>query len=119
MRRLGIWVGIAAGTVAGGLLLDTTGLPSSYLFAALVVGLAIALARPRELDVPRTCSAARRPSRASRSAPTWRATRCARSRDSWLPVALVSLATLGLSLLVRRGARAHHARSTRRPRRSG
>ena len=46
-----IWAGIAAGVVAGGLLLDVAGLPSSYLFAALLVGLAIALVRPRELDV--------------------------------------------------------------------
>ena len=44
MRRLLIWAGIAAGVVAGGLLPDVAGLPSSYLFAALLVGLAIALA---------------------------------------------------------------------------
>jgi uncharacterized membrane protein AbrB (regulator of aidB expression) len=35
-------------------LLDTAGLPSSYLFAALLIGLAIALARPGELAVATT-----------------------------------------------------------------
>ena len=41
-----VWIAIAGGVVAGGLALDAVGLPSSYLFAALLLGLAIALARP-------------------------------------------------------------------------
>ena len=99
MRRLGTWVGIAAGTVAGGLLLDATGLPSSYLFAALVVGLASALARPWELDVPqhvfREAQAV-----AGVSLGAYLESDALRAlASSWLPVALVSLATLGLSLL--------------------
>jgi uncharacterized protein len=52
VRRLGIWAGIAAGVLAGGVLLGAAGLPSSYLFAALLVGLAIALARPGEVAIP-------------------------------------------------------------------
>ena len=49
---MAIWPLVAAAVVAGGLLLDAAGLPSSYLFAALLVGLAIALARPGIVDVP-------------------------------------------------------------------
>ena len=52
MRRAPVWAGIAAAVVAGGLALDAAGLPSSYLFAALLVGLAIALARPDTIDLP-------------------------------------------------------------------
>jgi membrane AbrB-like protein len=99
VRRLGSWVGIAAGTVAGGLLLDTIGLPSSYLFAALVVGLAIALARPGELDVPQHVFRGAQ-AVAGVSLGAYLESDALRAlASSWLPVALVSLATLGLSLL--------------------
>jgi membrane AbrB-like protein len=43
---------VAAAIFGGGQLLGLAGLPSSYLFAALLVGLAIALSRPGALDVP-------------------------------------------------------------------
>jgi len=46
VRRLTAWPAIATAIVVGGLLLDGVGLPSSYLFAALLVGLATALLRP-------------------------------------------------------------------------
>jgi len=99
VRRLTIWAGIAAGVVAGGLLLDVAGLPSSYLFAALLVGLAIALARPRELDVdPMAFRGAQAVAGVSLGA-YLEADALGALADSWLPVALVSLATLGLSLL--------------------
>ena len=99
MRRLTIWAGIAAGVVAGGLLLDVAGLPSSYLFAALLVGLAIALVRPRELDVdPLAFRGAQAVAGVSLGA-YLEADALSALADSWLPVALVSLATLGLSLL--------------------
>jgi membrane AbrB-like protein len=99
VRRLGMWAGIAAGTVAGGLLLDAIGLPSSYLFAALVVGLAIALARPGELDVPQHVFRGAQ-AVAGVSLGAYLESDALRAlASSWLPVALVSLATLGLSLL--------------------
>ncbi len=99
VRSLAIWAGIAAGTLAGGLLLDAIGLPSSYLFAALLVGLAIALARPGEVAVPpnvfRGAQAV-----AGVSLGAYLESDALRAlASSWLPVALVSLATLGLSLL--------------------
>ena len=49
MRRAPVWVVIAGGVVAGGLALDAVGLPS---FAALLLGLAIALARPDRVALP-------------------------------------------------------------------
>src|SRR3954466_2928975 len=98
-RRLGIWLAIAAGTVAGGLLLDAIGLPSSYLSAALVVGLAIALARPGQLDVPQHVFRGAQ-AVAGVSLGAYLESDALRAlASSWLPVALVSLATLGLSLL--------------------
>jgi len=94
-----IWAGIAAGVVAGGLLLDVVGLPSSYLFAALLVGLAIALVRPGELDVdPLAFRGAQAVAGVSLGA-YLEADALSALADSWLAVALVSLATLGLSLV--------------------
>ena len=52
MRRAVIWPAIAGAVVAGGLALDAVGLPSSYLFAALLLGLAIALSRPDRVALP-------------------------------------------------------------------
>jgi membrane AbrB-like protein len=46
------WAAIAVAIVVGGLALDAVGLPSSYLFAALLVGLAVALARPDRFALP-------------------------------------------------------------------
>ena len=99
MRRLLLWAGIAAGVVAGGLLLDVAGLPSSYLFAALLVGLAIALVRPGELDVdPLAFRSAQAVAGVSLGA-YLETDALSALADSWLAVALVSLATLGLSLV--------------------
>lgn len=46
-----IWPLVAAVILGGGQLLGLAGLPSSYLFAALLLGLVIALSRPGALDV--------------------------------------------------------------------
>jgi uncharacterized protein len=98
-RQAGIWAGIAAGVVAGGLLLDAVGLPSSYLFAALLVGLAIALARPGELAVPNDVFRGAQ-AVAGVSLGAYLESDALRAlASSWLAVSLVSLATLGLSLL--------------------
>jgi membrane AbrB-like protein len=51
VRRAAIWPVLAAAVLGGGQLLDLAGLPSSYLFAALIIGLALALLRPGALDV--------------------------------------------------------------------
>src|SRR4051794_40296665 len=51
VRRAAPWIAIAGGVLAGGVALDAAGLPSSYLFAALLLGLAIALARPASVEL--------------------------------------------------------------------
>ena len=99
MRRAGIWLAVGAAVVAGGLLLDLVGLPSSYLFAALLVGLAIALARPRTVSVDervfRSAQAV-----AGVSLGTYLQAEALRAlAGSWLPVLLISAATLGLCLI--------------------
>ena len=99
MRRLGTWAGIAAGVLAGGMLLGTAGLPSSYLFAALLVGLAIALARPGEPAVPPPVFRGAQAVVGVSLGAYLEADALHALAGSWLPVALVTLATLGLSLL--------------------
>ncbi|MGA8218869.1 MAG: AbrB family transcriptional regulator [Solirubrobacterales bacterium] len=51
-RRAFDWLVIAAGTVGGGWLADRAGLPSGYLFAAMLVGLLYALIAPGRVDLP-------------------------------------------------------------------
>ena len=98
MRRLGIWAGLAAGVLAGGVLLDGIGLPSSYLFAALLIGLGLALAQPGRLVVdPLVFRGAQAVAGVSFGA-YLEADTLRSLGDAWLPVALVSLATLALSL---------------------
>ena len=98
----------ARAATASGWGLGAFGLPSSYLFAALLIGLAIALrAAGRARASPRS-SSARAQAVAGVSLGAYLQTDALRAlAGSWLPVALVSLATLGLSLAARRGARPH------------
>ncbi|HET8755434.1 MAG TPA: AbrB family transcriptional regulator [Solirubrobacteraceae bacterium] len=51
-RRGRDWVLIVAATVAGGWVADAVGLPGGYLFAALLVGLAVALRAPGRVTMP-------------------------------------------------------------------
>ncbi|MCW3041709.1 MAG: rane protein AbrB duplication [Solirubrobacterales bacterium] len=97
--RLLRWPLAAAGTLAGGLLLDAAGLPSSFLFAALLLGLAVALRAPDALDVP---GVAFRSAQAVAGVTLGAYLQTSALRElahAWLPVALVSGATLALSLL--------------------
>jgi uncharacterized protein len=99
VRRLALWLGIAAGVFAGGQALDVAGLPSSYLFAAMLLGLAIALTRPGRVDV---APLAFRSSQAIAGVTLGAYLQSDALRalaGSWLPVALVSVATLAASLL--------------------
>ena len=93
-----LWIAVAGGVVAGGVALDALGLPSSYLFAALLLGLAIALARPGRVELdPRAFRAGSggRGRVAGRLPPDGGAARGGRLAA---PVLLISAATLGLSL---------------------
>ena len=92
------WALIVGGTVAGGWLLDRAGLPASYLFVALIIGLVYALATPGRVELP---PAAFRVAQAVTGVAIgtfvessiltglgWR----------WIPVIVVSAATLALTI---------------------
>ena len=99
MGRPAAWLGIAAGVLAGGQALDLAGLPSSYLFAAMLLGLAIALTRPAALDVPPLAFRASQAVAGVSLGAYLQSEALRELAGSWLPVALVSLATLVASLL--------------------
>jgi membrane AbrB-like protein len=106
--RLALWPATAAAIVAGGVLLGRAGLPSSYLFAALLIGLALALRRPGALDVqPAWFRRAQAVAGVTLGAYLQTSALTELGHD-WLPVRRVSGATLALSL----GAGALLARTT-------
>lgn len=83
----------------GGIALGRVGLPSSYLFAALLTGLAAALWRPGALTVP---DAGFRWGQAIAGVALGGYLQSSALREfahDWLPVTVISAATLGLSLL--------------------
>ena len=90
MRRAPLWIAIAGGVIAGGIALDAIGLPSSYLFAALLLGLAIALARPGSVGLDPLASAPPRPWPASRWALYLQTEALRAVAGSLVPVLLVS-----------------------------
>src|SRR4051812_38600908 len=98
MRGLAPWAALAAATGAAGWALGAVGLPSSFLFGALLVGLAVAIVRPERLEVPaRGFVAAQAVTGVTLGAYLQSSALEAVGR-SWLPVLLVSAATLLLSL---------------------
>src|SRR4051812_48597896 len=99
MGRPAAWLGIAAGVLAGGQALDLAGLPSAYLFAAMLLGLAIALTRPDVLDVPPLAFRASQAVAGVSLGAYLQSEALRELAGSWLPVALVSIATLVASLL--------------------
>ena len=94
MRTAAPWIVLGAATAAASFALSAVGLPSPTLFAALLVGLAAALAgAARPAGRRRTGrSSPRRPCAASRSAPTCSRDALQPIAGSWLPVLLVSAA---------------------------
>ena len=89
---------LAVVIVAAGVAMNAVGVPSPYLFAALLIGLARALAIAQPLELPRKVFVA-----AQAVTGVTLGTYLQRSSlhvlaDDWLAVALVSLATLGISL---------------------
>jgi membrane AbrB-like protein len=97
-RRAAAWLGLGAATAALGWALGRAGLPSEYLFAALLVGLAVALARPHPLEVPdRTFSAAQAVLGVVLGA-YLHASSLRAIGDSWLAVTLVSIGALAASI---------------------
>jgi hypothetical protein len=93
------WASLAAATTVAALLLDLVGLPSPALFAALVVGLAVALTWP---GAPQVSLSVFRVAQAVTGVSLGvyvESSSLGAVASAWLPVTLVSAATLGLSLL--------------------
>jgi membrane AbrB-like protein len=93
------WGALAAATAVAALLLDRIGLPSPSLFAALVVGVAAA---PRIRDLPEVPLTVFRAAQAITGVSLGvyvQSSSLDAIASAWLPVVLVSAATLGLSLL--------------------
>lgn len=93
------WGVLAAATAAAGWLLGAAGLPSSYLFGALLAGIAAALLTPDRFTVPEPAFTG-----ALAVAGVVLGTLLDRSSldaiaSGWLPLALVTAATLGISLV--------------------
>jgi uncharacterized protein len=96
-----VWAGLIAATAAVGAGLDALGAPSPYLFGALLVGLAFALAPTGRLglDVPAPLFTGAQAVVGVVLGAYLQSSSLRALGDDWLPVALVSAATLGVSLL--------------------
>jgi len=92
------WPAIAVGVFAGGKLLEAAGLPSSYLFAALILGLAIALLKPGSVDLPPLSFRAAQAVAGVSLGAYLQADALRAVGSSLIPVLLVTAGTLGLSL---------------------
>jgi hypothetical protein len=99
MRAAAPWVPLGAATALAALALGAAGFPSPTLFAALIVGLAAALARPGAgVHLPRGAFIAAQAVCGVTLGAYMESDALRALADSWLPVSLVSAATLGLSL---------------------
>jgi uncharacterized protein len=98
MRGPAAWAALAAGTGAAGWALGAVGLPSSYLFAGLLLGLAVAIARPDRMAVPDRGFAAAQAVLGVTLGAYLQSSALQAVGRSWLPVLLASAATLLLSL---------------------
>src|SRR4051812_50192253 len=79
--------------------MGAAGLPSSYLFAALVAGVAVALVRPQAVSVPDWGFTAGEAVTGVVLGAYLRSSTLSAVADDWLPVALVSLGTLLVTTL--------------------
>ena len=89
---------LAVVIVAAGVAMDAVGVPSPYLFAALLTGLARALAKPQQLTLPRRWFVAAQAVTGVTLGTYLQSSSLHVLADDWLAVALVSLATLALSI---------------------
>jgi hypothetical protein len=92
------WVLLAAAVAATALALDAAGLPSPTLFAALLVGVVVALRRPDTMALPRHVFTGAQAVTGVTLGAYLQASSLSAIADAWLPVAVVSVGTLALSL---------------------
>jgi membrane AbrB-like protein len=98
VRRALPWSLLIAATAALGWALDRAGVPSSTLFGALLLGLAVALWRPDRLAVPAPAFAAAQAVTGVTIGTYLQSSSLQAIGDAWLAVSLVSAATLGVSI---------------------
>jgi len=92
------WGPVAAATAATGWVLDAAGLPSSYLFGGLLVGIAAALLVPDRLAIPQRAFTGALAVAGVVLGTLLDSSSLDAIGDSWLPLALVTAATLAISL---------------------
>lgn len=97
MRGLPARLLIAAFVVALGWAAGAVGLPSSYLFAALVAGVAVALVRPGAVELPGWSFTAAQALTGVVLGTYLRSSTLSAVAEDWLPVTLVSLGTLAIT----------------------
>jgi membrane AbrB-like protein len=98
VRRALPWILLGAATAALGWTLGVAGLPSSTLFAALLIGLAVALWRPDRLAIPANAFAAAQAVTGVTIGTYLQSSSLHAIGDAWLAVSLVSAATLAVSI---------------------
>lgn len=113
MRRLADWLLLGAVTLALGGGLGAAGLPSSFLFGALLAGLGAALLVPGRLGVPDPVFTVAQGVTGVTLGAYLQSDSLEAVAGSWLPVLLVSAGTLALSVLAGRAlARTTHCDET-------
>ena len=98
MPAVARWGALAAVTAAAGWALGRAGLPSSYLFGALLAGIAAALLTPDRFVIPRRAFTAALAVAGVVLGTLLDSSSLDAIADSWLPLALVTAATLAISL---------------------
>lgn len=93
------WVLAVVVLVGGGWLMGQAGIPSSYLFAAMLTGLGFALAAPGRLTLPTTGFRVGQAITGVAIGTYLRSSTLTGLGSRWVPVLLVSLATLALTVL--------------------
>jgi len=93
------WAGAFLATFVAGWLFGLVGVPSSYLFGALVVGLLIALRRPGRMEAPPRMFRASQAFTGVALGAYLESDALEAAAHAWVAVVLVSVATLFLSLL--------------------
>lgn len=93
------WLALLAATVAVGSALQGLGVPSAYLFAALLVGLLTALLAPDSFELPAPAFTGAQAVVGVVLGAYLQASSLSAVADAWLPVMLVSAATLAICVV--------------------
>ena len=98
MRRVLDWAALGAAVVAGGLAGDLVGVPSSYLFAAILCGLTVALRAPGRMVLPPIGFRGAQALTGAALGAYVQASTFTELGARWVPVVVISVATLLLSV---------------------